>query len=427
MWMRSSASKSRLLNRAAVAAIVAGMVGVGGAASAQTLDIIHWWTSGGEFEGLKLLREDLEQQGVEWVDAASAGGAGSSARTVFRTRMQANDPPAVMQALGTEVNEWADQGVLTDLSDLAAEEGWLEVIPQPLQEFVVVDGQVVSVPAVWSQINWVFGNKALFEEHGQEIPQSWDDLVAVAEAFRDAGVIPIAHGGQPWQTAAVFDGILVSMDDPDFYRRVAVEQDEDAMRSDQMVEALSRLRWFSTMVDEGSPGREWNRATAMVGNGEAAMQFMGDWAKSELVNSGGVVDDTFVCFPTPGSNDMFVFLADFFFFVEVEDPAKQQAQRMFASAMLEPEFQEEFNLLKGGLPVRTDVSTERFDACTVDSIDRVVRADSRGGLVPSLGFAHAVRSDVQGVFHDTLSEYFNTADMTPEEAIDILLDELDLL
>lgn len=411
-----------------VCAIAFSALAATGSAQAEgKLDILHWWTSGGELEGIKLLRQNVEAQGIEWIDAASAGGAGTNARTVFRSRISAGDPPAVMQALGTEVNEWADEGVLGDLSAVAAEEGWLDVIPGPLQEFVNIGGKVVSVPAVWSQINWVYGNKALFDKHGVAPPTTWEELEAAAETFKAAGVLPIAHGGQPWQDTAVLDGVLVSMNDPEFYRKVAVEQDEEALRSDKMKEVLRRMRWFSQQLDEASPGREWTDAQAMVKNGEAAMVFMGDWGKSWQMTSGGVPGENFICFPTPGSNDMFVFLADFFFFPQLKDQSGTDAQIAFAKAVMDPTFQAEFNLLKGGLPVRTDVPGDRFDICTQDSVDRLGRAVARGGLVPSLGFAHSVRSDVQGVFRDAIAEYMTTPDMTSDEAIERIIDDLQLL
>ena len=94
---------------------------------------------------------------------------------------------------------------------------------------------------------------------------------------------------------------------------------------------------------------------------------------------------------------------------------------------MDPTFQAEFNLLKGGLPVRTDVPGDLFDICTQDSVDRLGRAVARDGLVPSLRFAHAVRSDVQGVFRDVIAEFMNTPDIAAEDAIDRLLDDLNLL
>ncbi|WP_162946863.1 hypothetical protein [Ruegeria sp. EL01] len=157
------------------------------------------------------------------------------------------------------------------------------------------------------------------------------------------------------------------------------------------------------------------------------MVFMGDWGKSWQMTSGGVPDEDFICFATPGSNDMFVFLADFFFFPQLDDDADSGAQVAFAKAVMDPQFQAEFNLLKGGLPVRTDVPGDRFDSCTQDSVARLGRAIERDGLVPSLGFAHAARSDVQGVFRDTIAEYMTTPGMTPDQAIDQILDDLDLL
>lgn len=391
------------------------------------LDIIHWWTSGGELAGIQLLRDKIEAQGIEWFDAASAGGAGTNARTLFRTRVQAGDPPAVMQALGTEVNEWAETGILGDLTDLAAEEGWYDLVPKPLHPFMNVDGKTVAVPAVWSQINWVWGNKAIFDKYDVATPQTWDDLVAAAKVFKDAGITPIAHGGQPWQDTAIFDGILVSFDDPEFYRKVAFEQDLETLQGPMFHEAMERLRWYSQQLDKSSPGREWTQAQAMVLNGEAAMSWMGDWAKGWRVTQGQEPGVDFICFPTPGSNDMFVWLADFFFFPKIEGEANNAAQKAFASAVMEKNFQHDFSLIKSGLPVRTDVDNAGWDDCTRDSISRAKRAEARGGLVASLGFAHSARSDVQGVFRDTLSDFVNTPDMSVDEGIEILIDGLDSL
>ncbi|MXU64361.1 ABC transporter substrate-binding protein [Oceanomicrobium pacificus] len=416
--------------RTTTALIASGTIALSAATSAMAegkLDIIHWWTSGGELAGIELLRSNIEAQGIEWIDAASAGGAGTNARTLFRTRVQAGDPPAVMQALGTEVNEWAETGILGDLTALAEEEGWYDLVPEPLHPFMNVDGSTVAVPAVWSQINWVWGNKAIFDEHGVAVPQTWDELVAAAETFKAAGITPIAHGGQPWQDTAIFDGILVSFDDPDFYRKVAFEQDRETLEGPMFREAMERLRWYSQQLDEGSPGREWTQAQAMVLNGEAAMSWMGDWAKGWRVAQGQQAGVDFICFPTPGSNDMFVWLADFFFFPKIEGEADNAAQQAFASAVMEQQFQHDFSLIKNGLPVRTDVDNADWDDCTRDSIARAERANARGGLVASLGFAHSARSDVQGVFRDTLSEFVNTPDMSVDEGIEILIDGLDSL
>ena len=39
-----------------------------GAASAADVEVLHWWTSGGEAAALNVLKQDLEGQGIGWLD-----------------------------------------------------------------------------------------------------------------------------------------------------------------------------------------------------------------------------------------------------------------------------------------------------------------------------------------------------------------------
>jgi glucose/mannose transport system substrate-binding protein len=54
-------------------------------------------------------------------------------------------------------------------------------------------------------------------------------------------------------------------------------------------------------VDDNFSGRDWNLASAMVINGEALFQIMGDWAKGEFVNAGKTAGEDFTCFRVPGT------------------------------------------------------------------------------------------------------------------------------
>ena len=97
---------------------------------------------------------------------------------------------------------------------------------------------------------------------------------------------PVAHGGQAWQDATIFDGAVISAGGPEFYKKAFIELDEEALGSDTMKKAFDQLRAIRGMVDPNFPGRDWNLATAMVIKGQAGMQIMGDWAKGEFVNAG---------------------------------------------------------------------------------------------------------------------------------------------
>ena len=99
------------------------------------------------------------------------------------------------------------------------------------------------------------------------------------------GITPLAHGGQAWQDATVFDGVVLSMG-TDFYKAAFIDLDPATLGGETMAEAFNRLMKLRTYVDANFSGRDWNLASAMVINGEAGMQMMGDWAKGEFLRAG---------------------------------------------------------------------------------------------------------------------------------------------
>jgi len=147
-------------------------------AFAEDVEVLHWWTSGGEAAALNVLKEDLKSQSVGWVDMPIAGGGGSDAMTVLRARVTAGDPPTAVQMLGFAIQDWAKEGALADLSPLANEQGWDAVVPAALQAFSKNDGKWVAAPVNVLSTNWVWANTALMAELGITQPTTWDEFVA---------------------------------------------------------------------------------------------------------------------------------------------------------------------------------------------------------------------------------------------------------
>ena len=58
-------------------------------------------------------------------------------------------------------------------------------------------------------------------------PKTMDDLFALLDKAKAAGVIPLALGGQNWQEATMFDSVVLSTGGPDFYNK-AMNQLDDA-------------------------------------------------------------------------------------------------------------------------------------------------------------------------------------------------------
>ncbi|MCB1339033.1 MAG: carbohydrate ABC transporter substrate-binding protein, partial [Maritimibacter sp.] len=115
-------------------------------ARAGDVEVLHWWTSGGEAAALNVLKEDLAGQGIGWVDMPVAGGGGEAAMTTLRARVTAGDPPTAVQMLGFDIQDWAAEGALGNLDEVAAAEGWDAVVPPALQAFSKYDGHWIAAP-----------------------------------------------------------------------------------------------------------------------------------------------------------------------------------------------------------------------------------------------------------------------------------------
>ncbi len=410
----------KLALKASVAVFALGAT----SAVAEDVEVLHWWTSGGEAAALNVLKEDLEGQGIGWQDMPVAGGGGTEAMTVLRARVTAGDAPTAVQMLGFDILDWGNQGALADLNDVAAKEGWDDVIPAALQEFAKVDGKWVSAPVNVHSTNWVWANKAVLDANGIAIPTTWDEFTAAVEKLAAAGVTPIAHGGQAWQDATVFDAVAMSTGGPDFYKAAFIDLDSEALGSDTMKEAFDRMAFIRANVDDNFSGRDWNLATAMVINGEAGFQMMGDWAKGEFLNAGKVPGEDFLCFRFPGTADQVTFNADQFAMFD-QGGVVSAEQAALASSILSPSFQSAFNVVKGSVPARTDVSDADFDACGKQGMKDLAAAASSGNLFGSMAHGHANPASVKNAMYDVITAHFN-GEYDSETAVEELVSAVEI-
>jgi glucose/mannose transport system substrate-binding protein len=396
----------RGLNMSTAVVTAALMLTSGAAIAQEQVEVLHWWTSGGEAAALNVLKEDLQTQGIGWLDMPVAGGGGEGAMTVLRARVTAGSPPTAVQMLGFDILDWAAEGALGNLDEVAAAEGWDAVVPAALQGFAKYDGHWVSAPVNVHSTNWVWANKAILDELGLAQPTTWDEFVAAMQAAKDAGYVALAHGGQPWQEATVFDSVVVGAGGPDFYKRAFIDLDQEALSAPEMVEAFKRMETLRGFVDDNFSGRDWNLASAMVINKEAAFQIMGDWAKGEFLRAEKVPGTDFLCFRVPGSEGTVTFNADQFAMFNVNEGFRAAQQKM-ASAIMSPEFQIAFNTVKGSVPARTDVAGDQFDACGQQGMAELAAAAEGGTLLGSMAHGHANPAAVKNAIYDVVTAHFN--------------------
>ena len=376
--------------------------------SAADVEVLHWWTSGGEAASVNYLKEKLSGAGVGWTDFAVAGGGGENAMTVLKSRAISGNPPTAAQIKGPSIQEWGELGFLADIDGVAQANDWDNLLPAVVSDVMKHNGKYVAAPVNVHRVNWMWSNPEVYASAGATIPTTWDDFMVQAKKLQKAGFVALAHGGQPWQDATVFEAVVLGVGGADYYNKAFVELDMNALNSDTTVKVFETFGNLRQFVDANSPGRDWNVATSMVIEGKAGSQIMGDWAKGEFKVAGKSVGTDYVCTAAPGTSGAHTFNIDSFAFFAQSDAASTEAQNIMAAEILGTDFQTVFNLNKGSIPARLGVSRAEFDTCAHDSMDAFVSASASGSLVPSFAHGMAMSSAVGGAVTDSATNFFNS-------------------
>jgi glucose/mannose transport system substrate-binding protein len=412
-----------ILMASAMAASAVGFAGGARAADDKTVQMLHWWTSGGEAAALNVLKQDLAKEGFAWKDVPVAGGGGDAAMTALKAMVAAGNPPTASQILGYYALDYAEAGKLGDITALATKEGWAKVIPTALQKFTTTDGKWDAVPVNIHSVNWLWINKAVMDKVGGTEPKTFDEFVALLDKAKAAGVIPLALGGQPWQEALMFDSVVASTGGIDFYKKAFVDLDESALKSDTMKKAFDNLAKLRAYTDPNYAGRDWNLATAMVIKGDALVQVMGDWSKGEFKAANKEAGKDFLCYRFPGTDGSVIYNTDMFAMFNV--PAdRKAAQIALADATMSVSFQSAFNVVKGSVPARMDVPDTAFDTCGKKGIADVKAANADGKFVGSMGQNYAQPPAIATAYGDVVTKFFHGEIKSSDSAVTELVKAL---
>jgi glucose/mannose transport system substrate-binding protein len=390
-----------------LAALLAGA----GTALATDLEVTHWWTSGGEAAAVAQFAKAFDASGDRWVDGAIAGG-GDTARPIMVSRILGGNPMGAAQFNNlTQVEDLVRAGKILDLTDVAKAEGWDKIVhPKKMLEQCERDGRIWCVPVNIHSAQWIWINRHVYEDNGLAVPTNWDEFVASAPKLREKGIIPLASGGD-WQLNLARGVINVALAGPDIMEAVNGKGDLEAAKGPEMLKAWKAWGDVRDLVDPGYAGRQWNEATAMVIEGKAAGQIMGDWAQGEFAVAGKVAGKDYDCLPGLGAHQIIDAGGDVFIFPKNDNPEIEAAQIRLAKLMLSKEVQVAFNLAKGSLPVRSDIDLSAANDCMKKGL--AILANPEGVL--TAGNVVWSEDTVQRV-EDLNAQFFQDKNMTAEQA-----------
>jgi glucose/mannose transport system substrate-binding protein len=320
----------------------------------------NYWTSGGEWAGISGVYDLYNEMypGVDLVHAGTAGGAGVNFNALALTKLQGGDPFDVMQMhVAKEVLLFDPETYLMPLEDLV-EETQGDVLPETLKSALTVNGHTYVVPLNIHRANVLWVNKQILADNGLTTPTTFDEFFAVADALQAKGIVPLASGGaNGFETRVIFDTVLIGVLGPEDYNKLWTG--EVSFNDPRIVEALEIFKKMLTYTNTDRDALSWDQATALVIEGKAAFNIMGDWADGEFKKAGKTEAD-YEGVPAPNNEGVFDMVSDGFA-VPLNAPNQENALN-FIRLIATREAQEVFNINKGSICARTDCDYSEFDA-----------------------------------------------------------------
>jgi len=222
------------------------------------------------------------------------------------TLLASQDALPVMFVAGTaQVKPTGDLGkgkLIVDYEQTLKDLGvWDDILPAAASTVKSAYGSMASLPFQYN-IEGVFYNKKIFADNGVQPPQTWDDLVAAAQKFKGAGVVPITEAGsQGWPITRLIGMYIFRSLGPD--AMTAIQKGEAKLTDPQYVAAAKAVADLGTagMFGEGITSRTTDAANAQFLNGQAAMMYNGSWFLANLndpkQNKIGAENVGFIPFP----------------------------------------------------------------------------------------------------------------------------------
>ena len=398
-----------VLAAVAILALVAGGCTDNEPTSAATrtddLEVVSWWTSGSEAAALDVLLTAFrtENPGVDPVNAAVAGGAGSQAIVALAKRLQKNDPPDVWQTFaGRAVQGYAERGVVRDVTSAFD----AAVMHPTIARSLLRDGRAYGVPTGAHRGNVLWFNVAALAKAGVAVPAAGYSLTALLGDLRrlkDSGVTPLCLGARdPFTTVELFENVLLSAIGVDGWRDLT--GDTLDWRGSRVQAALRSFGELLGYADPRADGLTWDAAMKTLASGGCAFASMNDSAYGELVAGGGREGADFGVVPFPGTGGAFLAVVDVFVAATRADNARNALA--FLTVIGRPAVQAAFSRAKGSVPVVRDV-----DVSALPAYQRAASADLWNlPVLMSVTHGQAMSPEFQEGFYDAVRTFVRTRD-----------------
>jgi len=205
----------------------------------------------------------------------------NEAMTILKTRFIREDYPDIIVIGGDmDYSNFLDAGLFADISDLdvlsETKSAYLDMDKQ--LEFIPQDG-TYGLPYVANAAGILY-NKDMFEQHGWETPETWNEFTALCEQIQNEGVQPLYFGFKDtWTCLAPWNALAVSLADPQLCSQVNNGTTTFTNAYDETAEKMKALLAYG----EPNPmAYSYNDACTAFARGQSAMYTIGSYAISQI-------------------------------------------------------------------------------------------------------------------------------------------------
>jgi glucose/mannose transport system substrate-binding protein len=329
-------------------------------AAKDQVEVFSWWTGAGEQEGLDAMIADFKSKNpsIEVVNAAVSGGAGTNAKAILASRLQAGNPPDSYQRhAGLELADDIKAAKVEDLTKLYEAQGWKDKLPKGLLEAITIDGKIYSVPVNIHRANLIWYTPKTLKELGiAGPPATWKEFMAQAAKAKAKGKAALAIG-PAWTQKHLLETVLLGELGPDKY--TGLWSGKTDWKSPEVISALDMFKQVLSVSDIKSSAADWQPAADRVTDGSAVYTVMGDWLDGYWKGAKKLAYKTdYDVAASPGSAGVYDFLSDSFTLpvgAKHHDAAEKWLIECGSTSG-----QDLFNPQKGSVPARTDADKSKY-------------------------------------------------------------------
>ncbi len=346
--------------------ITAGVVGgvsfvaFGPRPTSNTLEIYHWWTSGGEAAAIAALIDVFEDDypDVTVIQSPVSGGAGYTMLGIIKSLVLAGEAPDAFQMhAGYEGAPYYDADLLEPIDNVWTAE-LKAAVPDVVEDMNKFGDHYYSMPVNIHRSNIVWYNMKALTDVGinPNTLTTWTAFFSACDTLKAGGMQYPIQIGPAWTVAHTFEQILASKG-IDFYQDW-INGEVTSATDSRLLDTFATFEKYLGYVNPDHASLTWDDCTKRIISGESAFNIMGDWANGEFYVADKEFGVDYGTFAVPGTEDMYGLVIDCFQHPKnVRHPINSER---WLGVVGSNAGQDAFNPIKGSISARTDADTTKY-------------------------------------------------------------------